>query len=362
MEENSNLKWILIFIGIFLLLVSMVINYVTYLRIILNIIGIIILVIATVMQGVTKKKFVILYFFLYLIIAILLDTVVVINFNRLPVYSYNIITSNDSRVLNALGYRVWDCKGKALKVDRFYKLGYYCDASEMEAIDVNAFLSEVVDNFDDYKNNYLKINGKISSKDGSTYIEMQPYHSNEITINGYVNFADNITLRAVFNSSEESLVNYEVYDSVTLVGKIWHIKEENEKYVIYMEDTKIVSAETEDSYQIIVSSNPTCDNKRKLIYAGADYNLYTECLNNVIVKYNESNIYELSSLLSSGKVKITDILEKANEEQTQESDGTKLYIYDNFRIVKCSESTGSDIIIGENIDFSNVFCGISFEE
>ena len=56
MEENSNLKWILIFIGIFLLFVSMVINYVTYLRIILNIIGIIILVIATVMQGVTKKS------------------------------------------------------------------------------------------------------------------------------------------------------------------------------------------------------------------------------------------------------------------------------------------------------------------
>lgn len=361
MEENSNLKWILIFVGIFLLLVSMVINYVTYLRIILNIIGIIILVIATVMQGGVKVKFVVLYFFLYLIIAILLDTVVVINFNRLPVYSYNIITSNNSRVLNAIGYRVWDCKGKALKVDRFYKLGYYCDASEMEAIDVNAFLSEAVDNFDEYKNNYFKISGKISSKDGSSYIEMQPYHTNEITINGYVNFADNITLRALFNSSEESLVNYEIYDSITLVGKIWHIKEENNKYVVYMEDTKIVEEETKDNYQIIASPNPTCENKRTLIYAGADYNLYTECLNNVIVKYNESNVYELSSLLSSGKLKLTDVLEKANDEQVQESDGTKLYIYDSFKIIKCSESAGSDIIIGENIDFSKDYCGANFE-
>ena len=114
-EEKSNLKWILIFIGVFLLLVSMVINYVTYLRIILNIIGIIILVVATVIESEVKPKFVVLYFFIYLIIAILLDTVVVINFNRLPVYSYNIITSSESRVLNALGYRVWDCKGKALK-------------------------------------------------------------------------------------------------------------------------------------------------------------------------------------------------------------------------------------------------------
>lgn len=357
MEENSNLKWILIFVGIFLLLVSMVINYVTYLRIVLNIIGVIILVIATVLKTEIKPKFVILYFFLYLIIAILLDTVVVINFNRLPVYSYNIVTSKESRVLNALGYRVWDCKGKALKVDRFYKLGYYCDASEMEAIDVNAFLSESSTDFDEYKNNYFKITGKISSKDGTSFLEMQPYHSNEITINGYVNFSDNITLRVIFNSSDESLTNYEVFDSVTVIGKIWHKKEENNKIVIYMEDSKIVEEETKNDYDLIASKAATCDNKRTLLYSGADYNLYSECLNNVIVKYDESNIYELSSLLSSGKLKITDILEKANEERMQENDDTKLYLYDEFNIIKCSESTGNDVIIGEKIDFSNAHCG-----
>lgn len=358
-EEKSNLKWILIFIGIFLLLVSMVINYVTYLRIFLNIIGVIILVIATVIQSEIKPKFVLLYFFLYLVIAILLDTVVVINFNRLPVYSYNIITSNESRVLNALGYRVWDCKGKALKVDRFYKLGYYCDASEMEAVEANAFLSEVVENFDEYKNEYFKISGKISSKDGSSYIEMQPYKSNEITINGYVNFSDNITLRALFNSTDEDIVNYEIYDSITIIGKVWHKKEENNKYVIYMEDTKIVNNETKDSYQIIASENPTCNNEKILLYSGADYNLYSKCLNNIIIKYDEKNIYELSSLLSSGKIKITSILEKAKEEKMQESDGTKLYIYDDFRILKCNENAGSNIIVGKDVDFSNTFC--SFE-
>ncbi len=357
-EEKSNLKWILIFIGVFLLLVSMVINYVTYLRIILNIIGIIILVIATVIQSEIKPKFVVLYFFLYLVIAILLDTVVVINFNRLPVYSYNIITSSESRVLNALGYRVWDCKGKSLKVDRFYKLGYYCDASEMEAIDVNAFLAEAVENFDEYKNEYFKISGKISSKDGSSYIEMQPYKSSEITINGYVNFADNITLRALFNSTDEKIANYEVYDSITLIGRVWHKKEENNKYVIYMEDTKIVEEETKDDYEIIASGGQTCDNQKKLLYSGADYNLYIKCLNNIIVKYDEKNIYELSSLLSSGKIKIESLLEKAREEKTQESDGSKLYLYDDFRILKCSESAGSDIIIGKDVDFSNTICGV----
>lgn len=358
MEENSNLKWILIFVGIFLLLISMVINYVTYFRIVLNIIGVITLVVATVLKTKMKPKFVILYFFLYLIIAILLDTVVVINFNRLPVYSYNIVTSKESRVLNALGYRVWNCKGKALKVDRFYKLGYYCDANEMEATDINAFLSESSPNFDDYKNNYLKITGKISSKDGTSFIEMQPYHSNEVTINGYVNFSNNITLRAIFNSSEESLTNYEVFDSITIVGKIWYKKEENNKIVIYMDDSKIVEEDNNDDYDLIVSKAATCDDKRTLLYSGADYNLYSDCLNNVIVKYDESNIYELSSLLSSGKLKITDILEKANEERTQENDDTKLYLYDDFNIIKCSESTGNDVIIGEKIDFSNAYCGV----
>lgn len=357
-EENSNLRWILIFVGIFLLLVSMVINYVTYLRIVLNIIGIIILVVATVIQSEVKPKFVVLYFFLYLVIAILLDTVVVINFNRLPVYSYNIITSNESRVLNALGYRVWDCKGKALKVDRFYKLGYYCDASEMEAIDVNSFLGEAVENFDEYKNEYFKISGKISSKDGSSYIEMQPYNAKDITLNGVVNFSDNITLRALFNSTSEEISNYEVYDSVTLIGRVWHKKEDNKNYVIYIEDTKIVDEETKDDFEIITSEDPTCDNKRTLLYGGADYNLYLECLNNIIIKYDAKNIYELSSLLSSGKLKITSLLDKAQEVKEEETTGNKLYIYDDFKIVQCSENLGSDIIIGKEVDFAKAKCGV----
>ena len=68
------------------------------------------------------------------------------------------------------------------------------------------------------------------------------------------------------------------------------------------------------------------------------------------------------SILSSGKLKINDILSKSLDSNKSPL-GTKLYFFDKFSILKCSESTGSDIIIGgTNLEIEDAYCGVTIDE
>ena len=262
MKDKKNV--FMIIIGIILIVIAFLLTSLSYFRILLTVIGVTLFVIAVSRTDKMSKKMCTLLFLLFMLISVLIDSIIVLNLNRIPVYSYNVITNHNSKVYNALGYRVWDCEGKELKVDRFYKLGYYCDVNDMEAIDSNAFLSQVVDNYDNYKNNYIKISGKISKKEGINYIEMQSYQSNEITLNGYVSFSDSVTLRAVFKSEKEALNSYDIYDNITIVGKVWYLKQENDKYIVYMDDAKVVDEEVLGDYSIVVTESKSCEYDNKL--------------------------------------------------------------------------------------------------
>lgn len=363
MNEKKRAKWMVFFLGIFLMVISIFLEMLQYYRIIFTVLGIICLLFASMYLRKDKLKFLPIYLLFYLFVSILVDSAAVTLFNTLPVYSYNILTSGNSSVYNAIGYRVWDCEGKERKVDRFYKLGYYCDVNDMEAIDSNVFLSHVVENYEDYKNNYIKIVGKISKKEGNSYIEMQAYQENAITLNGYATFSDAVTLRVLFKGENENLNYHDVYDTIAVVGKVWYIRNTDGKYVVYMDDGVVVDEESFDSYNMIIRSSATCGVDKKLLYAGADYNFYSHCLDSAIVKFDESQIYELSGVLSSGKLKISDILANANERIYDEVTKSTMFLYDGYTIIQCSENTGSDIIIGDqNLSFEDAYCGIFPED
>ena len=98
--------------------------------------------------------------------------------------------------------RVWQCNEDDydnIIVDPFYEKGYMCNANDIETVDINTFLNSVVQNHSEYKNNYVKIKGKISKKSGINSIEMRPYTETENKVNGYVEFANNITARVIFS-------------------------------------------------------------------------------------------------------------------------------------------------------------------
>ena len=251
--------------------------------------------------------------------SVFVDSIVSSIFARIPIYTYNITTTGNTRVYNSIGFRIWQCNiknDKDLRVDAFYTKGYMCDAKNIEQIDSNSFLNSVVENYGEYQNTYVKIRGKISKKNSQNSIEMQPYEKKDLTINGYVNFADNITLKILFKNNNSELDLYDVYDEITVIGIVKNIEQNDEKFVVYLSESELVSEEKFDTYEIIVNKSNECRNENSIIYSDDKNVLYTYCIDGIVVKY-ESDNYELASALSSSKINVDSLFV---DEKNQETD------------------------------------------
>lgn len=352
-------------ISIILIIGALFLQNTIALRPILWFIAIILIALNIGLSNKLKKSFVVIIILILLTISLILDGILVITLKIIPVFSYNIISTEKSIVYNGIGVRVWQCDKenyKDLIVDPFYKKGYMCGADDMSAIDSNSFLNSVVINYDDYKNNYVKIKGKISKKTGQNYIEMQPYKTSDITVNGYVEFADNITLRIIFNENEKLLDDYDVYDEITIIGIVKNLEQDSSKYVIYMYDGKVVSNINLNEYSITVTSEKKCSSEKILLHQSDTNNIYTNCIEEIIVSYPDNN-YELATALSSNKITINEIYETADEVKTYDSDNRKLYKFDNYSVLVCDQTLSKDIIIGaKNMSFKDVECQPKVEQ
>lgn len=353
-------------IGIIICLIAYLIKKFSVFRLILILLGSLLISISIFKPNKKSQKNIKLFpicFIVIIILCMLIDSIVVVTFSKVPIFTYNITNSNNARVYNAIGYRVWQCDKTSydnLKVDPFYNKGYSCDANDIEEIDSNSFLNSVIENYNDYKNNYVKIKGKISKKNAQNYIEMQPYENNVITLNGYVTFADNITLRIIFNNTETKLDQYDVYDEIVVIGIVKNMEKEQDKYVVYMYDSKIVSKTQYDKFEISPTKEVECT-EQSILYSNETNDIYSYCLESIVVSYDE-NKYELTSALSSNKIKINDLF---NEPLLTEQDEfeNKLYKFDDYAVIECNPKTSKDIILGtENMTFENVVCSNNMTE
>ena len=356
-KKNKKVSKNLIIISIILLIISLLIKKTMAIRTILYLLSLVVLVIGIKYK---RKKFKDAFFIFIVAFAayIILDGIIVVTFKRIPIFSYNIITTGKTRVYNSIGVRVWQCDKdnyKDLVVDPFYNKGYICDVDEIDPIQSNSFLNSVIENYDEYKNTYVKITGKISKKNGQNSIEMQPYTTTDITVNGYVTFADNITLRILFKQSEPLLDQYDVYDEITVVGIIKNMEQSHNKYVVYMYDTKISSNINLNDYKITTVNSNKCT-LSDAIYSNEKNILYKYCLEDIIVSFGEDNQYELATALSSNKITIRDLYYGAKEE-TNEEDGTVIYRLDNYSLLICDSNKSNKIVIGNaKMKFSDINC------
>lgn len=360
-KEQFELDYKSFFMGLILALIALAINDFTPVRIIIMILAVILITMSLVVKNkiiLKHPRHIFTIFLVILFASFFADAIAVKMIGRVPIYTISIINTEKARVYNSFGYRVWQCDKnnyEDLIIDLFNSKGYYCDAEDIEEIDINSFLNSVVENYDDYHNQFVKIRGKISLKNGRNNIEMEPYTESEITVNGYVNFADNITLRVLFNNNEPKLDNYDVYDEILVVGKIKNLETDGSRYIIYMSDSKILSSESYSTYTITANKEYTCTPQSPYIEM-SNYNVYTYCLEpDINVSFN-GKIYELSSALSSGKVTIKDILSKTSTVEN-DNNGNQIYRYKNYNIIKCNEEKSKDIIITSNdIKSDRVYC------
>ena len=58
-------------------------------------------------------------------------------------------------------------------IDKYYKSNFYCDSKELETIDINDFLLHFEKKYRKYRNDFVKIEGKISEIQGIKSLEMK---------------------------------------------------------------------------------------------------------------------------------------------------------------------------------------------
>lgn len=363
--KDKKINMILLLISIVLLLLAIFITKSSAVRPFFWILSIILLTANIAISNNFKSVKTITLLLILLIISIIGDGIIVYSLKRIPVFSFNIISTEKTIVYNSIGMRVWQCDKndyKNLIIDPFYESGYMCDAEDITVMDSNSFLNSIVSNHSEYRNKYVKINGKISKKTGQNYIEMRPYSSSDITVNGYVEFADNITLRIIFNNGEPALDNYDIYDEITIVGIVKNMENESGKYVIYMYDSKVVSAINLNEYTVTITSSRKCNTEPKLIHSNDTANIYTYCIDEAIVSYPD-NKYELPQALSSNKIKIEDLYNGTNNIDINEDDNSKIYRFEEYSILVCNPEKSKDIIIGKKkMSFKDVECQLKVEE
>lgn len=355
-KQQIALNKPLLLISIILLLIAILIKTSSAIRPILWILSIVILAINLKRSTKYTKSKIIVISLLLLGVSVIIDGIIVYTFNKIPVFTYSIIKKENTIVYNSLGMRVWQCNEDDydnIIVDPFYEKGYMCNANDIETVDINTFLNSVVQNHSEYKNNYVKIKGKISKKSGINSIEMRPYTETEHKVNGYVEFADNITLKIIFKEEDINLDSYDVYDEITIIGIIKNMESSESNHTIYMSDSILVSSINLDNYEIIATKEKKCSKEPSLIYNNTEYNIYKYCLTEVLVTYPDGQ-YELSSALSSNKLNVKSLLENYTKEETND-DNSKIYRFEDYSILVCSNN--KDIYVGNaKMKFSNIKC------
>ena len=356
--KKNNVCIILLLVSFILITISIFINESNAIRPILWLLGIVVLAInLKISSNYTKSKIIVLSL-IAVFSSIIVDGIIVCTFKRIPVFTYNIIQNNNIVVYSSLGMRVWQCdinNSHKVVVDPFYKNGYMCDATDIEAVDINTFLNTIVQNHAEYKNNYVKIKGKISKKSGVNSIEMKPYTVTDVQVNGYVEFADNITLKIIFKDEKLNMDSYDVYDEITIIGIVKNMESNQGNHVIYVSDSELLSEYNFDKYILTVTKEKKCSKDPKLVFAHSDYELFSYCLTEAIVTYRDGQ-YELSSVLSSNKLKLESLY--SDYISVEEDDNhSKLYYFDDYNLLVCNTDVSKDIYIGTSkMKFKDVDC------
>ena len=360
MTKNSrkfDYHYLIGILGIALIGIAFMFKEVNVIRLLLVIVGVMLLSYLT--CYILKVKNYVLFAVIYIVMAMLLDGIVVYTFKRIPVFSYNIISNGKVRVYNSIGVRVWQCDTSNydnLIVDAFYAGGYACSVDDIDLVDINSFLNSIKENYNDYKNRYVKVKGRISKKNGQTSIEMAPYNTTSLTVNGYVEFADNITLNVIMMNPDAALDDYDVYDEITVIGVIKKMETVNGNSVIYMYESKIYSNVDLSSFELNVTTIENCDKEKNIILENDQYKIYTYCIGDATLSFADKN-YELSMALSSNKVKLSDLIKDNKGVLSNADDDSKIYSFDNYRILVCDEVLSDDVIIGPNtLNFDTVSC------
>ena len=340
---------ILIILGAILLIIPFCLSNYSILRLIILALGIFLITLSLVF---VKKRNIFLIIITPLILICLsyaVDTFMFYQFKRIPLFVYEIKSSDSMSTYNSFFYRIFDCNG-SLTLDYGYLSDYVCAEGDLDEVDINTFLSEPIKTYDEYKNKFVKLSGKISKISGEESIELSSFTTTDGSLNGYVNFNTNYVVRVNVN---ESLSNYRIYDNITVIGRVANLTEEGNVTVINLLDTMLIPSNIYDnySYEIVNSNN------EELVSLASAQNYYLYGISSLTVKYTNNDIYELSYLITDSRFTLDTIIgdtSATNMYDDEETLQAKFYELEKFNVMVCEND--KKIIANKSFDLTIDLC------
>lgn len=346
---KKRLIWLL-GIGLTLMIVPFIINKYSIFRVISLVIGVILIEVCFCLK---KKRNI----FLVILIPVLLftmsygvDVLLAFKLKYVPIYSYVIKSSDKMKTYNSFFYRVYDCNNN-LNLDYGYRSSYVCNNELLDIISINKFLQDPKDSFNEYKNKFVRIHGKISKISGNESIELAAYTKSEEVLNGYVNFNLDYTLNI---KTTGDLSKYRIYDYIDVIGRV----SEYQNGVIELMDVVLIPSGLYDSYSFEIINNN--DNKLSNLVKEKDYYYYK--ISSINIKYDQDNIYELSYVLIDERIKYEDLVKNVEFESIKDKEDkeiAKKYSLEKFNILECSNN--KKIFVNKSVNVNSNICDMELE-
>lgn len=340
---------ILLILGVILLIIPFIFNDYSIVRLILLALGIFLVTLSLVFFKKRNIFLIILTPIILICLSYALDTFLFYQFNRIPLFVYEIKSSDRMRTYNSFFYRIFDCNGD-LSLDYGYINDYVCGEDDLDTIDINTFLSDPAKAYDEYKNKFVKLTGKISKLSGTASLELSSYTIADNSLNGYVNFNNNYVVRV---NVDESLSSYRIYDNITVIGRVAGEFEENNVTVINLLDTLLIPSDIYDSFSFEIVNN---DNE-ELVSLESLQNYYLYGISSLTVKYANDAIYELSYLITDSRFTLDDIIGDASATNLYDEEEVlqaKAYELEKFNVLVCENDR--KIIGNKSFDLTIDLC------
>ena len=346
-------RLISMFLGIILIVIAFILKS-GLLRAIIAFLGIISLTYSNSIERNNKKIFLPLFAIIFFFFMVALDYLVVGAFKKEPIFTYSIVSTGKNKVYNAIGYRVWVCnsKDKAFKVDTLYKLGYYCSTQDMTSDNINNALPKIINDFDRYKDTYVKITGRLTKIVNETELYMNSYKEvdEQVVYNDYL-------LDVNFNMPSLEMTKYTVNDELTIVGKVVS-QDNNSVKIIDSNFVTVGSIEDNEEYNFDVNTNIYCQYDKELWFEAKGNLYYKSCINSISLNIAGGN-YTFEAALKNGVITLEDLKNAADGYLTNSKDNAVIYTFNNFKILECDSNNSKDIIIGRpEMNFDDGYCKI----
>lgn len=346
-------KALTLILGILIIIITFIFKFNWIARILMSFVGILLLETHLYLK---KRRLLTLFFFPIIIFCCLylIDTALAFEFNFKPVYAREIKSSDSFITTNSLIYRIYNC-GDIKYYDFLYKKSDVCSYSNLDEKEINSLSSEIVNSHKKYKDKFYILSGKVSYKEGNDIIELKAYSVSEESINGNVNFLDNITFKIKL-SNTKNIDKIKVFDNIKIVGRIDKIKSDKNNYNIFVKEAYIIEEDLYSNFEINIVNNKSCQiDKTKYIETDKN-NYYTNCVKELFVIYDNEEVYELSYALKDNKLELENLIKSYKKSEITETEDI-IYYLENYNIIVCNDN--NDVIIGNtSLEFDKNYCGV----